>query len=243
MQLPAQQLHDLRAAEAALTPAHTGPHTALDAVQRPCARHAADGVPYLALGDALAPADDLTVGRVAGDEILPGREVHLAGMGHIPALGDEILLFRRVELRRRQLRQIPANGRGGGQAGGLDAHRLEEAVGALAHDEVVLRAAEVRPKSGKAGDHVPHGQVLHALGRRLRHGAQPLRRGGGAILVRLIHGGRPNQQVAVYRGRDQHTLAHGGGQLEDGVLHQLAAGAVQQTVFTPPGHDGQLVRA
>ena len=38
----------------------------------------------------------------------------------------------------------------------------------------------------------------------------------------------------------QHALAHGGGKLENGVLHQLAVPPVQQAVFAPAGNDGQL---
>ena len=41
-------------------------------------------------------------------------------------------------------------------------------------------------------------------------------------------------------GGHQHALAHGGGQLEDGVLHQLTVPPVQQAVLAAAGHDGQL---
>ena len=95
-------------------------------------------------------------------------------------------------------------------------------------------------KPGEAGDDVPHGEVRNAARRRLCHAAQACRCGGGAVLVVLILRRGAHQQVAVDGGGHQHALAHGGGELEDGVLHQLTVPPVQQAVFAPAGNDGQL---
>ena len=68
-QLPRQDLHHARAAEARLAAAHARAGAALDTVQALCAERTVDGVEDLALRDLLTAADDLAVGGLFADEL------------------------------------------------------------------------------------------------------------------------------------------------------------------------------
>ena len=164
-------------------------------------------------------------------------------MDDVPPHGVEVLLLPRIQIRRRLLRQICADGRSGGQPRGLDAQGLEIAGDRLPHAEIVVPLRQMGPQPGKAGDHVPQRQTRHALAGHILGKGQSLRRGGGQVPLLLVRGGGAHQQVAVDRGRYQHALAHGAGQLEHGPLHQAAVLPVQQAVFPPPGHDAGSIAA
>ena len=164
-------------------------------------------------------------------------------MDDVPAQGVEVRLFRRPQIRRRLLRQIGPDGRSGGQPRGLDAQGLEIAGDRLPHAEIVVPLRQMGPQPGEAGDHVPQGQARHAFAGHILGKGQSLRRGGGQVPLLLVRSGGAHQQVAVDRGRYQHALAHGAGQLENGPLHQAAVLLVQQAVFSPPGHDAGGVAA
>ena len=99
------------------------------------------------------------------------------------------------------------------------------------------------PQPGEAGDHIPHRQVRHAASGGGQHRVQPGGGGGHAVPVLLVGGGGAQQQVAVHRGAHQDALAHGGGQLEDGAVHDAAVLLVQQAVFAPAGHGVVLLVA
>ena len=109
-------------------------------------------------------------------------------MDDIPALSDEIGLFRKAQLFRHQSRHIHADGRGRGQAGGLDADGLEEVLAALPDIEVVAAALQMGPQAGEAGNDVPHGQVRHAAARRGDGVIQPRLGGSSVVPVLLIRG-------------------------------------------------------
>ena len=89
----------------------------------------------------------------------------------------------------------------------------------------------------KAGDHLAQGQVLHGNAGLLAHFVQAGLGGGGGLLVLNVDGGGAHDGVAMHGGADQNALAVLAGQLEDGVLHKAAGGAVQQEVIAPAGDD------
>ena len=200
-----------------------------------------DSVPDLPVGDLLAPADDLPVGRVLLDEgrpLLHGQVLHT---GHPLAAGVKVRVFGQAQLLPDKPRQVLPNGRGAGQSRGLDARRVEEARGALPQDEVI--PVLVGPQAGERGDDLPGGDVLHPQGGFLQHLLKPLGGGGGVLPAADILGGGAQQQVAVDRGGDQHPLAVFPGQLEHRAGHMAPGGVVQQAVLAPAGGDMQLVRA
>ena len=96
------------------------------------------------------------------------------------------------------------------------------------------------PESGKAGDGLPDGQVIH---RNARLGDQIIQSGGGcvgAVPVLDVDGRRADDDIAVDGGAYQNALAQFAGQLEHRMAHESAGLLVQQAVIAPAGGNMQL---
>ena len=217
MQLPRQDLHHTRAAEARLAAAHARTGAALDAVEALRTEGAVDGVEDLALRDLLAAADDLAVGGLFADELLIVFLGERLRVEHAPARGDEVRLFSQTHQIPHQLRRHTADGRGGGEARGLDARAVDELLRALglADDEFVVIL--MRAQTGEARDGLADGQMLDGRARLLDQVVQTLGGGVRALAVFDVDRRRADNGVAVDSRADQNALAELAGQLEDGV--------------------------
>src|SRR5699024_1266503 len=230
-----QDLHDPRAAETRLAAAHPRAGPPFDPVQAAGPGHPVDGVEDLALGDALAPADDLSVGGVLPDQGGPLFQREGLGVQDTLADGIEVGFRFQVQAAGRDAGHHGPDGRRAGQAGGLDGGAVHKAGGRLPDEEVV--PGLVGPQARKAGDGLPQGQVLD---RQPGLGADLLQAGGGGgggLFVLDVDAGGPHQQVAVDGGGDQDPLAGRPRQLEDGVADMVPGGVVQQEVVPAPGDD------
>ena len=112
---------------------------------------------YLTLGDLLTAADHRGVGGFSFYQRLSGGKVHLTGTGISRRSAMKSSFSAAPSFSAASPARYRPMAGGGGQAGGLDAHGLEEAVGALTHDEVAVRAVQMGAKPGEAGDDIPHG--------------------------------------------------------------------------------------
>ena len=95
-------------------------------------------------------------------------------------------------------------------------------------------------KPGKAGDDLPQRQTLDGKLRLFRQFVKAVCRGVGTLTVGDVLGCWPDDQVAVYRGADQHALAELSRQLEHGMADMCACRTVQQHILAAPGRDVQL---
>ena len=95
-------------------------------------------------------------------------------------------------------------------------------------------------QSGKAGDGLADGQVVHGNARLGDQLLQPRGGGIGAVPVLNIDGGGTDDDVAVNGRAHQNALAQLPGQLEHRVADEAAHLPVQQAVVAPAGGDVQL---
>ena len=142
-----------------------------------------------------------------------------------------------------QLRQVYADGRGGGQAGRIDTGTVEKAgrVFGLSQDEIPVCLTGAQP--GKGGDGQFGGQGRHAAPALFHDFIQSICRGVDRFSVRQVFRGRAHHQVAVDGRRDQNSLPHGAGKLKNGMGDQIPRFFVQELIFSPTGGNGQLVCA
>lgn len=142
-----------------------------------------------------------------------------------------------------KLHRLNADGRGGGQAGGLDAAQVDEALGGggFLDDEVVLIGVCTNP--GEVPDGIPEVDPGHRL---YRHPADKAQAGGGVVdIVGLLYalGVGADNEVAVNRGSHQNALAVLIGALENDLIHKAALGLVQEEIFPAVGEGGEAVAA
>ena len=85
----------------------------------------------------------------------------------------------------------------------------------------------MRADARKGGNHPAQALARPGLARRIRHQLQRLSGGfhGGAVLH--VDGRGTQQEVSMYRGADQHTLAHLGGCLEQSHGEGKGLGMIQ----------------
>ena len=138
------------------------------------------------------------------------------------------------------VRDHRTDGRGAGQAGRLDGRAVHKAGRDLADEEVVPRL--VGAQTREARDGLAQRNVLDREAGFFPHLVQARRRRGRGLLVVHVDGRRPDQQIAVHRGRYQHALAVFARQLEYRVPHMLPRRVVKQEIISPPGRDGHGVR-
>ena len=167
---------------------------------------------------------------------------------HLPEFREGLPVRVKVLLRRQgkagglqQPHHLFGDRRGGGQARGFDARRVDKAGRSFcrADDEVV--AVRAGAQSGEGGDRHPVLDPRHRPAGELLDSCKP---GGGRRGVRLvldILGGRAGQEVAVDGRGDEDAFAHFGGRLEDGAAHQRALRLVKKLVFPPPRGDGKAL--
>ena len=132
---------------------------------------------------------------------------------------------------RHDARDLLPDGRAGGQPRRLDARAVHKGGGAFADDKLVVYF--VRAQAAEAGNGLAQRDVFDRQAGFLAHLVQLGGGGGGVFLVVNVGGGGSHQQVAVYRGGDQHALAVLAGQLEHRVFHVSARAVIQQEVIAP----------
>ncbi len=243
LQLPGEDLVDTGAAEAALAAAHPGVAAALDGVDGPGNDGTVDGVHNLPFGDGFAPADNPAVEGILLHQLglLLGGEV--AEDGALPGVDKFRLFLEGKAASLEKLHRLNADGRGGGQAGGLDAAQVDEALGGggFLDDEVVLIGVCTNP--GEVPDGIPEVDPGHRL---YRHPADKAQAGGGVVdIVGLLYalGVGADNEVAVNRGSHQNALAVLIGALENDLVHKAALGLVQEEIFPAVGEGGEAVAA
>ena len=73
------------------------------------------------------------------------------------------------------------------------------------------------------------------------HGIEPVRRCRGAFFVVDIDRCRPDEEIAMSRGRHKNTLAHLCGALEYGRVHESLSFPVHKQVFASSGRDLKFI--
>ena len=126
-QLAGQNVHDAALAKTALATAHSGPATALDALDRGGTGRAVDSGNDFCFGNGFAAADDASPCGVAADKLvltLSGRDVEIFWRA---ADGVEIWVWGQGDsCVTETFDHIFRDGRGAGDAGRLDARCLEQ---------------------------------------------------------------------------------------------------------------------
>ena len=197
-----------------------------------------DGGDDFALGHRLTAADDMAVARILRNQPVLRRGIQrMEGAARLP-FGLKIAFFPQRQARlRKPADQLLRNRRRRRQAGRIDAERMPELrpFGGSPHHKIPARQRGAH--AGKRADHLPQRQGFHRSRRRAADLLQPF--AGNVAVFPAIHlvRGRPDEQIAVHRGGDQHALSGGRRHLEQRVRHQIPRAFIQQQVFAAARYD------